>query len=150
MKTVIFSISTGPRSLPIKCIKGYGIHKKIIYATSLEDSLYSYTYIMYIYINHIYIYIDIWHTKKWPDVYFLLFGSSLKCSYQKIPSEMLVKTPCLHLCVAKHQTACTIRLIFLRYVGWYIGQKTWNNRKTKKHSSLFKTWGTCYFNWFVC
>ena len=45
---------------------------------------------------------------------------------------MLVKTPCLHLCVAKHQTACTIRLIFLRYVGWYIGQKTWNNRKTKK------------------
>ena len=66
----IHSISTGARFLPIKCIKRYTNipfmqHQwKILY-------IFIYTYIICIYIY------------MWTDVYFLLFGSSLKCCFQK-------------------------------------------------------------------
>ncbi len=64
-------------------------------------------------------------------MYIFYFSVHLLSAVSKKTSRNVgFQTPCLHLCVAKHQTACTIRLIFLRCSpGRYIGQK---NVKTKK------------------
>ena len=114
----IHSISTGARFLPIKCIKRY---TNIPFMQHQWKILYIF---IYLYHMHIHIYIC-------GPMYIFYFSVHLLSAVSKKTSRNVgFQTPCLHLCVAKHQTACTIRLIFLRCSpGRYIGQK---NVKTKK------------------